>query len=352
MGRHFDDCAFYAVTTRTAVERLPGVRYVNVAVMAEKQTPRLEPGTMSREKIEAAVVKLGFGLGGAKGARTGAVVLPKAGTAEPKRNAPDHQAADDPAQSDAPADEDDHDHSAPGHLHDDPADRGKAWFHTGKGRLVIGTALLLVAAWANKLLASQDVSNWAFIAACLIGMATIARRAFAALQAGIPFTIEMLMTLAAIGALFIGAAEEAALVVFLFAVGEVLMTLAVTKARSSIKALADLLPKTARLTENGATREVLAAALAVGQRVLARLGDRIPADGKIAEGPLGIDESPVTGESVPKTKRPGDPVFAGSINAEAARRIIVTKAAQDNTIARIVKLVEEAESASAPRPNG
>jgi Zn2+/Cd2+-exporting ATPase len=84
---------------------------------------------------------------------------------------------------------------------------------------------------------------------------------------------------------------------------------AANKARSSIKALAELVPKTALLEENATTREVPAAALVVGQRVLVRPGDRIPADGEIAEGTSGIDESPVTGESVPKTKGPGDPVF-------------------------------------------
>ena len=79
-----------------------------------------------------------------------------------------------------------------------------------------------------------------------------------------------------------------------------------------------------------------------------RPGDRIPADGEILEGTSGVDESPVTGESVPNTKGPGEPVFAGSINAEAALRVRVTRAAEDNTIARIIRLVEEAESARAP----
>ena len=119
------------------------------------------------------------------------------------------------------------------------------------------------------------------------------------------------MTVAATGALVIGAAEEAALVVFLFAVGEVLEGLAAEKARASIRALADLIPKTALIEENGETREVDASTLAIGQRVLVRPGDRIPADGEIAEGTSGIDESPVTGESMPKTKGPGDVGFAG-----------------------------------------
>jgi Cd2+/Zn2+-exporting ATPase len=339
------DCASCAVKIRTAVERLPGVTDVNVAVMAEKLTLRLEPGTTPRDKIEAAVVKLGFGIGATKAAKAKAFVLP---TAKVETPAHDDHAGHDHADAKADVVTVDEGHGAPGHLHDDPTDKGKAWFNTGKGRLVIGTGLLLAAAWAVKLLASVEIANWAFIAACLIGVAPVARRAFAALQAGMPFTIEMLMTIAAIGALFIGAAEEAALVVFLFAVGEVLEGVAANKARSSIKALADLVPKTALLEENGTTREVPAAALQVGQNVLVRPGDRIPADGEIAEGISGIDESPVTGESVPRTKGPGDPVFAGSINAEAALRITVTKAAEDNTIARIVKLVEEAESARAP----
>ncbi|NHB78501.1 heavy metal translocating P-type ATPase [Rhodobacter calidifons] len=339
------DCASCAVKIRTAVERLPGVTDVNVAVMAEKLTLRLEPGTTPRDKIEAAVVKLGFGIGATKAAKAKAFVLPGAKVEEP--------AHDDYARHDHPDAKvnvmiTDEGHGAPGHLHDDPADKGKEWFQTGKGRLVIGTGLLLAAAWAVKLLASEDIANWAFIAACVIGVAPVARRAFAALQAGMPFTIEMLMTIAAVGALFIGAAEEAALVVFLFAVGEVLESVAANKARSSIKALADLVPKSALIEENGRTREVAASELQVGQMIFARPGDRIAADGEIVEGTSGIDESPVTGESIPKTKVPGDQVFAGSINAEAALRIRVTKAAEDNTISRIIKLVEEAESARAP----
>jgi Cd2+/Zn2+-exporting ATPase len=165
---------------------------------------------------------------------------------------------------------------------------------------------------------------------------------------GQPFTIESLMAVAATGALFIGAAEEAALVVFLFAVGEVLEGVAAGKARDGIRALAALVPKTALLEVGGATREVPAASLRVGQTVLVRPGDRIPADGEIAEGTSGVDESPVTGESMPRTRGPGDAVFAGSINTEAALRVTVTKAAEDNTIARIIRLVEEAEEARAP----
>jgi len=163
-----------------------------------------------------------------------------------------------------------------------------------------------------------------------------------------PFTIEMLMTIAATGALVINAAEEAALVVFLFAVGEVLEGVAANKARDGIRALARLVPKTALLEIGGRTRVIPADQLQVDQIVLVRPGDRVPADGEVIEGTSGVDESAVTGESVPKLKEPGSPVFAGSINSEAALRVRVTKSAEDNTIARIIRLVEEAESARAP----
>jgi Cd2+/Zn2+-exporting ATPase len=242
---------------------------------------------------------------------------------------------------------DDSGHGSPGHVHEDPAERGKRWFQTGKGKLVIFTALLLGAAWIVEYLQPQ-IGKWAFVAACLIGVAPVAQRAFAALRFGQPFTIESLMTVAAIGALFIDAAEEAALVVFLFAVGEVLEGVAAGKARDGIRALANLVPKTAQLEIDGKTQEVPAASLAVGQTVLVRPGDRVPADGEIIQGTSGVDDSPVTGESVPVTKGPGDSVYAGSINTEAVLRVTVTKGPEDNTIARIIRLVEEAEEARAP----
>ena len=100
----------------------------------------------------------------------------------------------------AAAKRDDSGHGSPGHVHDDPADRGKRWYQTAKGKLVIFTALLLGAAWIIEYL-QPEFGKWAFIAACLIGVAPVAKRAFAALRMGQPFTIESLMTIAAIGAL-------------------------------------------------------------------------------------------------------------------------------------------------------
>ncbi|MGX1199362.1 heavy metal translocating P-type ATPase [Parvibaculum sp. MBR-TMA-1.3b-4.2] len=328
------DCASCAGKIRGALERLPGVADVDVALMTERLRLTLDEDQTSRDHVETAVKKLGFGIApkGSAAPRKGFVLPVGAFSAGATRDA---ALAPETPQG------------ASGHS-DGPAARDPSWYQTGKGRLVIGTGALLVAAWAVKLLASGGIANWAFILATLIGVAPIALRAINAARAGMPFTIEMLMTIAATGAMVIGAAEEAALVVFLFAVGEVLEGVAADKARDGIRALARLVPKTALLEVSGKTREVPAENLKIGQTVLVRPGDRVSADGEVIEGVSGVDESPVTGESVPNLKEPDQPVFAGSINIETALRVRVTKAAEDNTIARIIRLVEEAESARAP----
>ncbi|RJL16439.1 heavy metal translocating P-type ATPase [Paracoccus siganidrum] len=302
------DCAACSRKISAALGGMPGVGEVSVGLMAEKLALTLQPGGASRDQIEDAVRRLGYGI-------------------EPRGQA-------------APPD------AAP--VMQGPAERDQSWHRSGKGRLVILTGALLALAWAFELLAPAGWGYPAFLLACAIGVAPVAKRAVEALRMGQPFTIESLMTIAAIGALFIGAAEEAALVVFLFAVGEVLEGVAAGRARDGIRALADLVPKTALLEVGGTTREVPADSLRIGQVVLVRPGDRIPADGEITEGTSGIDDSPVTGESVPVTKGPGEGVFAGSINTEAALRLRVTRAPSDNTIARIIRLVEEAEEARAP----
>ncbi|EAR51308.1 Heavy metal-(Cd/Co/Hg/Pb/Zn)-translocating P-type ATPase [Oceanicola granulosus HTCC2516] len=314
------DCGACAAKVRGAVERLPGVADVDVAPMAERLRLTLE-GQATEAQVERAVRAVGYGIG----PRGAPPEKPARGFVLPGDAFPEPDDAPPPPEA-APA----------------------AWYKTAKGRLVLGTGALLAAAWGVHLLASEQVAGWAFVLATLIGLLPVARRALAMARARMPFTIEMLMTLAATGALVIGAAEEAALVVFLFAVGELLEGVAANKARDGIRALARLVPRTALLEVDGRTREVAAESLRIGQVVLVRPGDRVPADGAVIEGTSGVDESPVTGESVPSLKEPGSPVFAGSINAEAALRVRVEKAAADNTIARIVRLVEEAESARAP----
>jgi Cd2+/Zn2+-exporting ATPase len=344
------DCGSCATKIKDAVARLPGVSGVEVGIMTERLRLTLDEAQTGRDKIEKTVRALGYQIAPRAAGAKKDFVLPGAhdGRDQDQAAHEDHDhAGHDHGPKAASAQRDDSGHGSPGHVHDDPADRGKRWYQTAKGKLVIFTAFLLGAAWIIEYL-TPEIGKWAFVAACLIGVAPVAQRAFAALRMGQPFTIESLMTIAAIGALFINAAEEAALVVLLFAVGEVLEGVAAGKARDGIRALANLVPKTAQLVTGDTTREVPAASLSVGQTVLVRPGDRIPADGEITDGTSGVDESPVTGESVPKTRGPGDAVFAGAINTEAALRIKVTKGPEDNTIARIIRLVEEAEEARAP----
>nr|WP_067297002.1 heavy metal translocating P-type ATPase [Marinobacterium profundum] len=327
------DCAGCAAKIRNALERMPGVGEVRVSIISETLNLQLEESRTSRDKVEASVRKLGYDLTPAAADRA----QPDAASQEHACCSADAQPTSGSASASA------------AHKHGHASAEGKQrWYRTAKGRFVLGTGLLLALAWTTKLAVSDAIAFWAFALATVIGVAPIARRAVAALRAGMPFTIEMLMTVAATGALLIGAAEEASLVVFLFAVGEALEGLAANRARAGIRALTALVPKTARLESDGGIVKVNADSLKVGQVVLVRPGDRIPADGEIIEGTSGIDESPVTGESVPVTKETGDAVFAASINTEGALRIRVTRAAADNTIARIIRLVEEAEASRAP----
>ncbi|MBC24674.1 MAG: heavy metal translocating P-type ATPase [Phycisphaerae bacterium] len=325
------DCGSCAAKVRGAVERLPGVEDVDVALMAERLRLRLDETRTSPERIEKAVRGVGFGIA-PRGARP---EKPKGGFVLPEGAFPD---AAESSETDSKPEEE------VGLAEDGPT----SWIKTSKGRLVLGTGALLAAAWASRLVLPAEIAHWAFVLATLVGIVPVAQRAVAMTRAGMPFTIEMLMTIAAGGALIIGEPEEAALVVFLFAVGELLEGVSAGKARDSIRALSKLVPKTARLEVGGKTREIPAEKLQVGQVVQVRPGDRVPCDGEVIEGTSGVDESPVTGESVPSLKELGAEVFAGSINAEALLRVRVTKAAEDNTIARIVRLVEEAESARAP----
>jgi Cd2+/Zn2+-exporting ATPase len=146
----------------------------------------------------------------------------------------------------------------------------------------------------------------------------------------------------------IGETEEAAIVVLLFLVGELLEGVAAGRARASIRSLTGLVPKTAFIERTGSLEEVQAETLAVGDVIAVRPGDRVPADGTIVSGESAIDEAPVTGESTPKRKGEGESVFAGTINTDGTLRVRVSAEAQDNTIARVVRLVEEAQEAKAP----
>jgi Cd2+/Zn2+-exporting ATPase len=221
------------------------------------------------------------------------------------------------------------------------------WHKGAKGRLVLGSGALVALAFVASFVAPA-IAPWAYAAATLLAVVPVARKAWAAARAGSPFDINALVAIAALGALLIGAQAEGAVVVFLFAVGELLEGIAAGRARHAIEALGAVTPKTARLVQGGIVREVPADSLAIGDRIRVLPGERIPADGTIVAGTSALDEAAITGESVPVAKGPGAGVYAGSINADGALTIAVAAEASDTTLARIVRLVTEAEAGKAP----
>ncbi len=299
------DCASCAAKIETAVKRLPGVGDVDVNYSGGVVSLTLDEDRTSRSAVEGSIRALGY-------APLGSVASTEAT-----------------------------------HDHDDVRDR--PWWRTRKGQLVIATGALLALAFLISYVEPQW-SHVAYIAAALIGLVPIARRGLAGALAGTPFSIETLMSVAAVGAVAIGEAEEAAVVVFLFAVGELLEGVAAGQARAGIKALIDLVPRTAFRQQEGSAEveNVPVEVLAIGDIVVVRPGDRIPSDGIVVRGQSDVDEAPVTGESVPILKARGANVFAGSISTNGELQVEITRTAADNTISRIVYMVEEAQSSKAP----
>lgn len=324
------DCAGCAAKIETAVRRLPGI--CDVAISVTNGTLAItHNGSGDPSPVEKAVSRLGY------------TISPLTDTRTPSEPTTCHDGACGHAG---------HEHSgyqgktALDHGHDHAPTTGP-WWQSRKGKLTIACGLALLTAYGIGALV-PSISRYAVVAAMLVGLIPIAQRAFAAARAGTPFSIEMLMTIAAVGAVFIDAAEEAAMVVFLFLVGELLEGVAAGRARASIQSLTALIPRTALLDLKGEVREVPADSLAIGATILVRPGDRIAADGEVVSGESSIDEAPVTGESLPVRKGVGANVFAGTINGDAALRVRVTATAADNTISRVVRLVEEAQESKAP----
>lgn len=160
--------------------------------------------------------------------------------------------------------------------------------------------------------------------------------------------IDVLMVVAAFGAGILGAWGEGALLLFLFSLGHALEHKAMDRARNAIKALAKLAPKTATVKREGIERNILVEELLRGDFVLVKPGQRIPVDGTVIEGNSAIDQSAITGESIPVEKKVGDPVFAGSINSEGALNIRVDKLTEESTLSRMVRMVLEANTQQSP----
>jgi Cd2+/Zn2+-exporting ATPase len=160
--------------------------------------------------------------------------------------------------------------------------------------------------------------------------------------------IDLLMVLAALGAALVGSPFEGAMLLFLFSLSNVLQAYALGRTRNAIRALMKLRPEQALVKRGTLTALLPIDQLAVGDHILVRPGERVPLDGLVMEGESAIDQSTLTGESMPVHKRVGDLVFAGTINQSGSLAVKVTKLARDSTIAKLIKLVEEAQSEKAP----
>ncbi len=160
--------------------------------------------------------------------------------------------------------------------------------------------------------------------------------------------MDFLMTLAVIGAMIIGEWSEGAMVIFLFALAQVLESYSMDRARRSIQSLMELAPDVALLKSEHGDRTVPVEDITVDEIIIIRPGARIPLDGVVVAGSSSVNQAPITGESLPVIKSVGDEVFAGAINEKGALEVRVTKTAGDSTIARIIQLVEQAQAQKAP----
>lgn len=187
-----------------------------------------------------------------------------------------------------------------------------------------------------------------YAAAVITGGIYPARKAFSSLKNGFVFDINVLMIIAVSGAVAIGEWAEAAVVIFLFSVGNTLELYTMEKTRQSIRGMMDLAPKEAVVVRNEKEELLPVENINVGDILIIRPGESIPIDGEVVSGSTTVDQAPITGEWAPVEKNVGEKVFAGTINELGSIRIQAAKLVQDTTLAKIIQLIEEAESKRAP----
>ena len=204
-----------------------------------------------------------------------------------------------------------------------------------------------ITVWAT----GREHSPWVIGLAVLsigVGGRETLRKGWLALR-NFTLNINFLMTIAIAGAVAIGEWPEAAMVTFLFALAEMIEGYSLERARNAIRSLMELTPETATVRdEAGNWREVDASSIQVGQGVRVKPGERIPLDGTVTAGHSSVNQAPITGESLPVEKKPGDPVFAGSVNERGSFEFEVTANKGNTTLDRIVRAVQEAQSERAP----
>ena len=284
------DCAACARKVENAVKQVPGVNHVQVLFATEKLLVSADSDVS--KQVEAAVSRAGYTLR--------SETAPAEKTSPLKENLP-----------------------------------------------LIALIIMMAISWGLAQV-NPPVGDLAFIATTLVGLLPIARQALRLMKSGSWFAIETLMSVAAIGALFIGATAEAAMVLLLFLIGERLEGWAASRARKGVSALMALKPETATRVLNGKRETVAINALRPGDVIEVPAGGRLPADGALLTATASFDESALTGESIPVERTAGEKVPAGATSVDRLTQLTVLSEPGDSAIDRILKLIEEAEERRAP----
>ncbi|WP_435928648.1 Zn(II)/Cd(II)/Pb(II) translocating P-type ATPase ZntA [Dryocola sp. BD613] len=208
-------------------------------------------------------------------------------------------------------------------------------------------AVMMAVSWGLEQF-SHPSGNIAFIATTLVGLWPVARQAVRLIRSGNWFAIETLMSVAAAGALFIGATAEAAMVLALFLIGERLESFAASRARRGVSALMALRPEIATRIRHGERESIALSELRPGDVIEVSAGGRLPADGRLLNETASFDESALTGESVPVERSQNEKVPAGSTSVDRLVQLEVISEPGDSAIDRILRLIEEAEESRAP----
>ncbi|NLP27536.1 MAG: heavy metal translocating P-type ATPase [Clostridia bacterium] len=211
-----------------------------------------------------------------------------------------------------------------------------------KNLITLISGILIVLAFVFGIFDYNHIKRGALILATIIASLPIIIKAFQALRMK-AFSIELLVTIAVIGALYIGEYIESSVVSFLFLFGAYLEARTLEKTRSSLKALIDMAPQEATVIREGKSSTIPVGEVVEGERVLIKSGGKVPVDGQVLSGKATLNEAAITGESVPASKKVGDKVFSGTIVDNGYIEIVAEKVGDDTTFAKIIELVEEAQ---------
>ncbi|MGE5656970.1 MAG: heavy metal translocating P-type ATPase [Actinomycetota bacterium] len=330
------DCTSCKLKIEGSLERLRGVAEASVTVATGRLTVTYDPEQVSEATIQERIKALGYTLGDPKSS----VALN--GYEHHHSHAEEHSHADGHTHHEHD-EEEGHDG---GHSHDS----GEFNLKQEIPPVLIATALFTIA-----ILFEQPLHNTPYhlaefaliIPAYLLSGWTVLKTAGRNILRGQIFDENFLMTIATLGALAIHQLPEAVAVMLFFRVGELFQEYSVGRSRRSIKALLEVRPDTANLKRNGTVQQVSPETVKVGDLILVKPGEKVPLDGEILEGNSQVDTSALTGESVPRTVKPGDPILAGMINQSGVLTIRVTKLFGESSIAKVLDLVENASSKKA-----